>query len=189
MTNPLSRDPAALHADVVRVMTSGIAAAAEQACRAAGGVPTLTVDVDLHEIGVQLPVAAAATLLPALVAAAIDGHRAVLRFEQPDAALTITWTSAGRASIVFDGSARDLVAHENAVALEGASTRGDAAAALALLAAVKCDIELVLPPPEGGGHWIASTATLAERLSDGRWGSTLLRLRPAAMDTPAVIIV
>jgi hypothetical protein len=171
-------------------MATGVAAAAivEQACRASGGIPTSTVDVDLCEIGAQLPVRAAGALVSALAAAAIDGHRAVLRCEQPDVSLTISWSSTGRASVVLDGSARDLVPHEDVAALEGASTRGDAAAALAILPDVECNVELVLRPA-GGGHWLSSAAMLAERLADGRWGSTLLRLRPASPNAPSVIVV
>src|SRR4051794_29216536 len=186
MTETGARDAAALHVDIVRVMRSGMTAAdaAEAASRALGRAPTERLDVDTRELSVTVPVDSVPSLLPLLHAAARDGHQVILRCEQPDATLTSTWTSTGRASLDIEGSARDLVATEHAAALEAAVTRGDADAALALLTHVECDIEIVARAPDDLGHWVPSTGWLAERLAGATWASTLLRLKGSSPDAP-----
>lgn len=187
----LGDDAAAVHAAVVSVMGAGLVAGhdVKQACRAGGAVPIEHADLDRLSIKARVPTAEAPTLLPVLKAAAMAGHLVMVRHDTGDAALTITWMATGRTLVEVDGSPGDLVAQAAVDLLDRATTRGDAAAALSLLPDNFMDVELVLRPEAGGGHWVPTAGLLADRLSDGRWGSTLLRLRPGHPGVPAVVVV
>ncbi len=191
MTQMLAGPAAALHRATVQRMASGVAAvdALDAATRSIGREVAATFDFDLLRVRASVGASAAASLCSELSAAAKDGHRASAQVESADASLLIEWTSTGRATVALDGSVGDLAAQENVAALDRARSRNDPPAALSLLGAADCNIELVLRAPIDGARWIPEVQMLAERLSDGRWGSTLLRLRSKAESLPAVVVV
>lgn len=172
-------------------MAAGMAAAdaLASACRTAGSSPAVDIGIDSYGVEAKLPARALLALLPLLEDAARNGHRAVVTVNEPDASLQVTWTSTGRAAVDVVGSTRDLLVSERSVELDGAVTRGDAAAAIALLGDAIAGVELVLRPEASQGHWVPSVALLVDHLGSGRWGSTLRRLRPGPGLGQALVIV
>lgn len=190
MTPQTREREATLHAVTVRAMASGVLAetAIIDACTARGKPVETAADLDLLSVRGRLPAATVKGIAAAMSEAARHGHRASAQTQAIGASLAIDWTATGRSALTMDGSGGDLVAQRDVDALDRAITRNDAQAALALLDNAECEVELVLRAPSGGARWIPSTAVLADRLSDGRWGSTLLRIKQPTDGLPVVVV-
>lgn len=183
--------PEESHAATVRAMASGLTAAAalKAACEVTGQTAETAAELDTLTIKGCIPASSATDLTDVLSGAAKDGHGARAEVQTSEASLEVLWVSTGRAILTFEGSLGDLAAQGDVAALERAIKLDDAPAALALLRDADCVVEVVLRAPLDGARWIPSAAELAERLSDGRWGSTLLQLRRGTEDLPAVAVV
>lgn len=191
MTQNAAVDLSALHTEMVRALSSGTTAAAaiEAASQVAGRVLSDQLNVDRRELRAELPIRVVETMIDLLAAAASDGHSAILRCEFSDAELAVIWTSEGRASLTMSGSARDVVAAEFVAGLEAATLRNDASSALGVLPDGQCVVEIVVRSRSSGGCWVPSAELLAAHLGDGRWGSTLLRLRRRSPGVPMLALV
>lgn len=146
-------------------------------------------DVDLSQFTYSLTGEALAGLQSQLTNAAAAGHRIIATAARSGSDLTLSWRSEGTTTAVLSGEPGELAAQRDTDAFARAISRDDGVAALSYLGSETLRLEIVIKSPPGGAAWIRTHRLLTDRLKDGRWASTLIRLTPRHDSDRAAMVV
>jgi len=161
----------------------------DAASHAATDEVLITDEVDLSQVTCSLSGAALTTLQPQLRDAASAGHRVTATATSSGSELTLSWRSEGGLTTSFTGEPGELASQRDADAFARAISRDDGIAALSYLNSEVLRLEIVVKAPANGAGWIRTHHILSDRLGDGRWASTLIRLTTRGGDRGAVVLV